>query len=121
MKGLNDMDDLDHLFATARAAEPAPPAALMARVLADAAREQPRHSTVVVAAPANEGGFWANLAALFGGGGVLAGLGSAAVAGLFLGYVQPSSVTGYTTSLLGGAALEQVDMMPGIDALLAEE
>jgi len=110
------MDDLDDLFASARRDAMQPSAALRARVLADAAREQPKPALRVVAKP----GFWAGLAALFGGGGVLAGVGSAAVAGLVLGFVQPVGF-GSVTDLLAADTLAGVEFMPGIDALLAEE
>lgn len=110
------MDDLDDLFASAKRDAMQPSAALMARVLADAAREQPRPVLRMVP----KAGFWAGLAALFGGGGVLAGVGSAAVAGLVLGFVQPVGF-GSVTDLLAADTLGGVEFMPGIDALLAEE
>lgn len=110
------MDDLDDLFASAKRDAMQPSAALMARVLADAAREQPRPVLRVVP----KLGFWAALAAVFGGGGVLAGVGSAAVAGLVLGFVQPVGF-GSVTDLLAADTLGGVEFMPGIDALLAEE
>lgn len=110
------MDDLDDLFASAKRDAMQPSAALMARVLADAAREQPQPLLRVVPKLS----FWAGLAALFGGGGVLAGVGSAAVAGLVLGFVQPVGF-GSVTDLLAADTLGGVEFMPGIDALLAEE
>lgn len=110
------MDDLDDLFASAKRDAIQPSAALMARVLADATREQPKAALRVVPKP----GFWAALAAVFGGGGVLAGVGSAAVAGLVLGFVQPVGF-GSVTDLLAADTLGGVEFMPGIDALLAEE
>ena len=54
------MDDLDDLFASARQDALHPSAALMARVLADAAREQPRPAVRI----APKLSFWAALAAL---------------------------------------------------------
>ena len=73
------MDDLDALFAASRATDQPPSEALMTRVLADAALMQPEAAPVVRIAP-QRAGVWAGLAALFGGGGVLAGLGSVAMA-----------------------------------------
>ncbi len=119
--------DLDDLFAIAAAETTVavPPDALLARVLADAVREQARpnvaHSeSVGAAAPAGHG-FWAGLAALFGGGGVLAGLGTAAVAGLYLGFAQPAAMGQWSDAFLGSGSLDSVDLMPGVDALLSEE
>ncbi|MDZ7906750.1 MAG: hypothetical protein U5N55_14010 [Cypionkella sp.] len=73
------MDDLEHLLQK-RAAPMDVPDALMARILDDAMREQPRFAWPAPAtAPM---GIWAVLSDLFGGGGVLAGLATAACAGL---------------------------------------
>jgi hypothetical protein len=123
------MSDLDDLFAAQRAralqenAAPVP-SDLMARILADAAREQPAARPISsmrsAAAPAGAG-FWDGMAALFGGRGVVAGLASVACAGVFLGAVQPTALLDLTMSLSGSAAVDQLDFMPSIDALLAEE
>ena len=108
---------LDDLFATARAARPAPSEALMARVLADALAEQPK---AVVAAPGPRPrgpGLWARLTWAFGGAGAVAGMGTAAVTGLFLGLVQPAGLAALDEAMLG-APLETVELIPGIDVLL---
>lgn len=108
---------LDDLFAAARSVSPAPSEALMARVLADALAEQPR---VVVQAtgPRLRGpGLWARLVWALGGTGALAGMGTAAVTGLFLGIVQPAGLAGLNEAMLG-APLETVELIPGIDGLL---
>ena len=113
------MSDLDDLFAEARANPPDPSPALVARVLADADRLQPKPAAPV-AAPATRG-FLAGLAAFFGGGAALAGIGSAAVAGLFLGLVQPAILTSFTASIAQADTLDTLDLMPGVDALLSGE
>ena len=109
-------DDLDSLFAAARAHPPRPPADLVTRVLADAdalclpsqvARNAPRRS-----------GLWSSLGALFGGGGALAGMMTATVAGFWLGFAPPSDL-GVMSSLLG-ADSAAIELMPGLDALLDE-
>lgn len=119
-EAMQDRDDLDALFTTARAHPPVPSEALMARVLADALEQQPK----AVAAPApvvvRREGVLARLAALFGGVGALAGIGTAAAAGLFIGYVQPSGLSGLDDAVLG-TPLESVELMPDVDALLAGE
>ena len=114
------MDDLDALFATARGADVQPSDALMARVLADAAAVQPK-AVPLVQAGARDTGFWAGLAALFGGGGVLAGLGTVAMAGFYIGFVQPETVMALADGWTTGSSVETVDLMPGVDALLTED
>ena len=57
---------------------------------------------------------------LHGGGGVLAGMGTAAVAGLYLGFVQPASFLNLADALLNATQMDSLDLMPGIDALLDE-
>lgn len=124
------MHDLDLLFATAKAQDAAagPSDGLMARVLADAAREQPHPAARPAARPDTapllsnpQAGFWPALAAVFGGGGVVAGLGTAAVAGLYLGFAPPAAMVQLTAAVIGTTSLESVNLMPGVDALLSEE
>jgi hypothetical protein len=114
------MDDLDALFATARVSDVTPSDALMARVMADAAALQPK-AAPMVRAVARKTGVWTALAALFGGGGVLAGLASVAMAGFFVGFVQPETVMALAGDWSMGSVVETVDLMPGVDALLAED
>ena len=113
---------LDDLFATAAAQNAAdvPSDALMARVLADAARAQQRPEITPVFTPARVG-LWPGLAALFGGGGVLASVAMAAVAGLYLGFAQPPVMLQVTDAVIGNSGLESVDLMPGVDALFSED
>jgi hypothetical protein len=109
--------DLDDLFAEARAQEPPENAGLMARVLADAERNMPKPVVRVVR---RRPGFWAQAAAALGGGGVLAGLGTAAVAGVMLGFVQPTSVSAVTDMIFAETPFDEVDLLAGIDAILTE-
>jgi hypothetical protein len=117
------MDDLDQLLRSR--AKPVPvPDALMARILADAAREQPRpapHVTTAPQRPAPARGLWQAMSDLFGGGGVLAGLASLACFGVYLGAAQPSGLTNWTQTLLASNAVDELDFMPSIDMLLAGE
>lgn len=108
--------DLDHLFDAMRADAPHPPASLTARVVADAqAQMQPRVAPAV--RKARRRAVWAGLARMFGGGGALAGMATAALAGFYIGFADPAQA-GLMSSVLGQAA--ELDMMPGIDALLDE-
>ncbi|NEY91887.1 dihydroorotate dehydrogenase [Tabrizicola oligotrophica] len=109
-------DDLDGLFAAARAEAPRPSAALSARVISDA-------EAALQAAPAarrapERPGLLASLAAIFGGGGALAGMVTATLAGFWIGFAQPVEL-GVMSAVLNTDTAE-IDMMPGIDALLDE-
>ena len=112
-------DDLDSLFSAARATAPEPSAALTARVLADAAAAMPAASAFTPAAPPARAGLVQRLLGAFGGAGALAGMATAAVAGLYIGFAQPmgEGVFALVTGVSDGTTL---DMMPGIDALLDE-
>ena len=108
-------DDLDDLFAAARGRPPVPSDALMARVLADALAEQPRPRAAVAAPRA---GWLARLAGVFGGMVPLAGMGTAAAAGLLIGYVQPPGLDALGDAVLG-APVETVELVPDVGSLLA--
>lgn len=108
---------LDDLFAAARAVPPAPSDTLMARVLADALAEQPRMAMQAPGPRPRGPGLWARLVWALGGTGALAGMGTAAVTGLFLGLVQPAGLAGLNEAMLG-TPLETVELIPGIDGLL---
>lgn len=117
------MDDLDDLLTGAQAVSMPPSDALMARVLADAAAVQAGFAVGPVAAVPVAGpraGWLARLAAVFGGAGSLVGVGTAAVAGLFVGFVQPDGI-GAVAEMWVETAVVQVDLMPQVDVLLAEE
>ena len=109
-------DDLDSLFAAARAAPALPSAALSSRVLADAAAECPRPA-LAMPRPSRPG-VLARLRAVFGGGGALAGMVTATLAGFWIGFAQPVDFS--LTAALLIPETEQIDLMPGIDALLDE-
>lgn len=118
------MDDLDHLLR--KRAVPVPvPDALMARILADAAREQSHPQPLVAPYHANSAPqqfrLWQAISDMFGGGGVLAGLATAACAGVYLGAVQPTAVSALTLAFSGSSAVDQLDFMPSIDSVLAGE
>lgn len=121
------MDELEHLLqkrAAALTALPAVPDELMARILADAARAQPRSAMAAKSMPTMRlptitlGQVFADL---FGGGGVLAGMATAACAGIYLGLAQPSALSALTLAFAGPSAVDQLDFMPNIDRFLAEE
>ena len=124
-------DSLDDLFAEARKSVPPVPEGLAARVLADAVALQVAAEQVAAERVGRDGGFdregrrglfgW--LRAGLGGSGALAGMVAATVAGFSIGFAAPV-VPGLVVSDLVAPALgfggAEIDMMPGIDALLQE-
>lgn len=114
-------DSLDDLFETARQNPIHPSDAFLARILADAEAEQPLRAARPVPTR-RRAGPWSRLVASLGGAVAVAGLGSAAMAGLAIGYVQPAAVFGLADSY-GMAALagDSIDLLPGYASLLTEE
>lgn len=110
-------DDLNDLFAAAKAQSLQPPADLAARVLADADDVLVEMSRPV-APSRHKPNLWTKLSAVLGGGGAMAGMVTATLAGFYIGFAQPKT-SGFVPLVLGGEIAE-LDMMPGIDALLEE-
>lgn len=110
-------DGLEDFFAAARAARPQPTEALATRVLADAAatarpRPSPPRRRLLRG--------WESLTATFGGSGVVAGLCSAALAGLWVGLAQPAPLAALGDRLWPQAALEDVDLFPDFEEVLSD-
>ncbi|QUJ75236.1 hypothetical protein KDD17_09415 [Sulfitobacter albidus] len=91
-------DTLEDLFAAARADPPAVPDALIARVLADAARVQPR-------AP-----LWRRIVDGIGGPVGLGGVVTGALAGMWIGFAPPSDTLDPLAVLVDGGALATVEL-----------
>lgn len=94
--------ELDDLLAAASRVRTAPSEAFMARVLADAEALQPAAPAgLPQRVPPRPRGLWQRVTEALGGAGAMAGLGTAVVAGLAIGLVQPASVSlitgGYMT------------------------
>ena len=104
--------DLEALFAQARAQPP--------QVDPDAQALQPRAPAPTARPRARRPGFWTRLAAVLGGATAVAGLGTAAMAGLLIGYVQPEPMVALADSM-GFGISESLDLRHGFDALLAED
>lgn len=115
------MDDLEHLLR--KRAVPVPvPDDLMARILADAAREQPPAPAQAQRPAAPQPlSLWQIVSDLFGGSGVLAGLATAACAGIYLGAAQPAAISTLALAWSGSSAVDELDFMPSIDSVLAGE
>lgn len=114
MTGMQD-DDLDRLLAAAAQRAETPSTALMERVLADALAQQAEAGAVRPARQPRRPGVLSRLAALFGGPPALAGLGTAAVFGLALGYLNPT-----TMDYLTGASADTAEFFPEADFLTTE-
>jgi hypothetical protein len=108
-------DDLDDLLASAARRPAVPSEALMERVLADALALQPQAPAFRAAAPVTRPGLLSRLAGVFGGPPALAGLGTAAVFGLALGYLSPT-----TLDYLTGASTDTAEFFPEADFLTTE-
>lgn len=116
--------DLDGLFAAARAESPTPTAGLVARIEADAASLHRARSAAAVPAPALFRQRWPGWIAALGGNGVMAGLVTATLAGLWLGVAQPAPVSSLTQTLSEAFAedtgLGTVELIPALDTFGAE-
>ena len=119
---LSDVE-LEAFFEAGRTETPEPGPELMARILADAdaeiAAQHPRPSPVAGRARRQSGGFWAALGEAVGGWPALAGMATAAVAGVWFGFAAPTSLAALTDGLglLGTSDSELVyeleDLLPG--------
>ena len=103
--------DLDDLFAKARHAVPLPSGDLMARILRDAEAAMPPPAPILSARVPRRS--W--VLALFGGGGVLAGLATATVAGVWIGMQQPAPVAEALWRGDAAAQLDSMDLAPGYE------
>ncbi|NBZ87689.1 dihydroorotate dehydrogenase [Stagnihabitans tardus] len=120
---MQDDLDLDGLFAKAAERGPLPSAALLARIEADARREQPR--PMAVAAPPRPARGWGMILADVLGGGLgggrgLAGLSLAAASGLWIGVAQPTALSP-VTEYLTGTSTASLELLPSDLSLLAGE
>ncbi len=113
-------DDLDQMFAAASRQRIELPDGLTARILADAAALQPK-AALRVPTESPRPGWFATLSGWLGGTGSLAGVSAAALAGLYLGIVQPSPVQALTALVAGNTTIDSLDLLPAGDGLLAQE
>lgn len=97
--------DLDDLFKAARAARPEPSPALLARVLADAEAAQ-------APPPARRDTRWRFVPLLLGSVGASLGMATAALAGVWIGYAQPDTLTSVTAALWVD---QRIDLIPTYD------
>jgi hypothetical protein len=110
-------DDLDAFFAAAKADSARPSPALMARILQDAAAEQPRAAPPTTTRPRFT---FAALVAALGGGGALAGLATATVAGLWIGLAPPIAVEDFAATLWVSGEGDSVDLIPDLEGMISD-
>lgn len=120
----NSGDDLDRLLAGLAAVPRAASDQLVTRILGDADSVQretaSRRKAGAMASSDARAGVWARLVQAVGGAGALAGLGTAAVAGVALGVLQPASLSGLTAAVWGETETMSVDLLPDTDELWTE-
>ena len=95
---MTDKDPLEDFFETARRTPTEPSEALVSRVLADAQSEAGRRA-VATTTPASRG--WRAVLEGLGGWPALVGLGTATMAGLWIGFVQPVGVDPFALVNIG--------------------
>ena len=125
-----EADLLDDLFAATRAAPPALPDGLQARMAADALAAMPvappmsdltRPVVRSAVRPSAKRGMLAGLIATLGGWQAMGGLTTALVLGFGIGVAPPAVVESLATDLLGGSAVEQIeDVLWSFDSSLLE-
>ena len=108
---VTEMNALNDLFAQARAAEPMPDAALLARIMTDAVQtDQDRRPTALALwRPAQANGWFAALLANMGGWPAVGGLAMATVTGLWIGVAAPDSLSAMTAALWGETVTVSLD------------
>lgn len=116
----NSDTQLQSFFDAAQNAAPQPSDALMARILADAQMHLPAAEQTVQIAQ-RQTGFFAGIVGLLGGWSAVAGLATATVAGVWIGFSAPVELDGYASVLLPSSNYGAADLMPTIDSFLAED
>lgn len=117
--------DLDALFAEAAELRAEPPAALTARILSDAAREQPKPQVFVRKEVSPQSGrvfgWFGGLSDVLGGVRGMAGLSLAGLTGIYLGVAQPAGLADVASLLTGATAtVDAMDLLPASSTLWAE-
>ena len=108
-------DDIEALFAQARAVTPVVSDGLFARIMADAAAvdmvRQPRAPVLP------QKGWFAGLLAALGGWPALGGLAMATVAGVWIGVAPPTQLTDIAVSLWGGTETVSLSLQDDVFGL----
>jgi hypothetical protein len=117
-------NDLDDLFAAARAAPPNPSGYLMSRVISDAEAESLRRADTTSARKRDVRRPRLDWLHIFLQGGVVGGLLSATLVGVWVGFAQPVAMSTITQSLedaIGVASdAEPIELIPPLDPFSQE-
>jgi len=121
-KNTTSTAELDGLLAEAASLATTPSSELMQRVIADAdAVAEAKKVTSKPTPQPRRRGLLAGLLAGIGGWPAIAGLATATVAGVWIGYASPETLDGITNGLLTSrTAYEVGDFMPTLDDLFYE-
>lgn len=116
----NDIPELDDFFAAARQENEGVSSDLMNRILSDAADQQPDLRRVAAGSPQHRNWFW-KFSDAFGGWQATGALTACAVAGLWIGYASPDSLSEISDLVLNKSGITDVDEdYFSIDDILAE-
>ncbi|MEQ8895753.1 MAG: hypothetical protein RID23_01590 [Roseovarius sp.] len=114
-------DPLKAFFDAGKAARPEPSDALMARIMADADREQAERAKAPAPVRTPRRGRLAWLAGALGGWPAMTGLAAATVAGLWIGVSAPAGLTGIAQDVIAGNdEAYLIDLDPDATFVLAE-
>ncbi|MCP5087196.1 MAG: hypothetical protein GY952_10385 [Rhodobacteraceae bacterium] len=118
----NTHSELDAFFDAARRAQPEPEIGLMNRILVDAADVLASRSRAPVGTADARPGFWRTLMETLGGWPGMSALTACAFAGLWIGFMTPDVVSGYSGGLIVGSQTETLDFsdLDGLEELLTE-
>ncbi|WP_176438431.1 dihydroorotate dehydrogenase [Actibacterium lipolyticum] len=119
---MHDKDqELELFFAAARDDAPVPSDDLMARVFADSVENMPSGAGIVPAPLVKDGVVTRFLKAI-GGWPALAGLATATMAGVWIGYSAPAGLATVTGGVLASSdtGYDIVDLIPSMDGFLME-
>ncbi len=120
-KNTTSTAELDGLLAEAASLATTPSSELMQRVIADADSVAEAGEVKSNPAQPRRRGFIAGLLAGIGGWPAIAGLATATVAGVWIGYASPETLDGITNGLLTSRTVYEVgDFMPTLDDLFYE-
>ncbi len=122
MADRNDLD-LDLFFDAAQTQHTDPSVDLMMRIAGDADAQLALDAPVASATAPQRLGVWASVLAVVGGWSAIAGVSTAAVAGLWIGIATPTGVSALTSGYLSGSEETAYvsDYLPTFELQVAEE
>lgn len=122
MADRNDFD-LDLFFDAAQAQSVEPSVDLMMRIAGDADDQLAGATPISATVTHRRVGIWATVLAVVGGWSAVAGVSTAAIAGLWIGIATPTGVSALTSGYLSGSEETAYvsDYLPSFEMQVAEE